>query len=207
MSSKGSMYSHHFNSDLDPFFVNMQSGIASWLLPKGLNIRTSVRLITHLADDNEDGDDDEEEGGQYFEDVLKKKTFWEFPDDLLSQKALTTVEKLRSSTRAECESYLKARFDPKASADIQETIETVFEVSESSRSDAESDNSSQSSHQRPTRPTSKSSTSAFSDEESPGDSTMDESGDSDSDASETHRNSIRLSKTINAIESENLMVL
>jgi hypothetical protein len=79
------MFVHHLNKDHTVFYIDVESGAASWLLPKSLNLAKDVRIITHLTDNNE----------TYYEDTETNETHWTFPEGIMSTNAMNTLIKLR----------------------------------------------------------------------------------------------------------------
>jgi hypothetical protein len=112
------MFVHHLNKDHTVFYIDVESGAASWLLPKSVNLAKDVRIITHLTDNNE----------TYYEDTETNETHWTFPEGIMSTNAMNTLIKLRGMTTAQCEKIFKDRYNAEASTKLQSSLDAALEA-------------------------------------------------------------------------------
>jgi Ca2+-binding EF-hand superfamily protein len=115
------MFVHHLNKDHHIFYIHASSGDVSWLLPRTVtNLKKDIRIVTHLADSNE----------MYYEDILTKETHWNFPDNILSPRAMKQMNLFRGKSTAECEVEFHERYDHDASLKLQAKLDSALENEE-----------------------------------------------------------------------------
>ena len=113
-------YIRHLTKENIPIYIDMQTGSASWLLADNIDLKATVRLLSHVT----------EEGDRiYFEDLATEKTSWSLPAGLLSPAAMKMMNSVREMSSSELNVFLKQEYNPRASAILQNKLDTLIELS------------------------------------------------------------------------------
>lgn len=111
---ENAQYIQLVNRDGNTFFLNIESGDASWILPKRVKI-TQITYMTHIADT----------GQLYYENIESAETEWE-PPKALSSEAKTMMSMLCKMNTSQCETVIRKPYDHDKSIIMLEALENML---------------------------------------------------------------------------------
>lgn len=121
-----------FNADLQPIFIGMQSGKATWTIPKGTF--PQLTFMAHLADGN----------SCYYEDLRTQAVSWTLPFTEMSSAAANTAKVLQSSNEESTVDWINQPFPFDDSIEVMLAIDDYLIAKEQGvlpEDDSESDDS------------------------------------------------------------------
>ncbi len=106
-------YVHVLNAESISVFIDINTGIPSWILPADASIK-NLKVVTYLLDDS---------GKVYFETIETMQTSWTLPTTGLSNSCISTCNEIRNANNRRCAELIKVPFNEAVSEQHQQKFD------------------------------------------------------------------------------------
>ena len=106
-------YVHVLNAEGISVFVDINTGVPSWILPADASIK-NLKVVTYLLDDS---------GKVYFETIQTMQTSWTLPTAGLSNSCISSCDEIRQANNRRCAELIKVPYNNAISEQYQQKFD------------------------------------------------------------------------------------